>query len=171
MDYYVWQPPGSAVAVHLHFAVVDRILSDVMRGFAAIPKRGAEVGGILIGAIEPGEQTIVRIDDFEPVKSKYKHGPSYLLDEEDRERFAQARRRWSAEESPARYAVGFYRSHTRDGLSLSPEDVALLEECFPLAGQVALLIRPFASKVGVAGFFFRQDGSFPAATPLEFPFQ
>jgi hypothetical protein len=34
-----------------------------------------------------------------------------------------------------------------------------------------LLVKPFATKPGVAGFFVRENGAFPAATPLEFPFR
>ena len=32
-------------------------------------------------------------------------------------------------------------------------------------------MKPFATKPGVAGFFVRENGVFPAATPLEFPFR
>ncbi len=69
------------------------------------------------------------------------------------------------------YAVGFYRSHTRDGLSLAPEDIELMESCFPDPTQVALLVKPFATKASPAGFFFRENGAFQETTPLEFPFR
>jgi hypothetical protein len=65
--YYVWQIPGKPVAVHLHLDVVDRILADVMRGFSAVPKRGAEVGGVLLGRIENGDRSIVYVEDFQSV--------------------------------------------------------------------------------------------------------
>jgi len=67
--------------------------------------------------------------------------------------------------------VGYYRSHTRDGLSLSPEDLDLLDRYFREPEHVALLVKPFATKVSMAGFFVRQDGAFPQATPLEFPWR
>jgi len=60
--------------------------------------------------------------------------------------------------------VGYYRSHTREGLSLGPEDL-------DLALNVALLVKPLADKPGVAGFFVRENGAFPGKTPLEFPFR
>ena len=69
------------------------------------------------------------------------------------------------------YAVGYYRSHTREGLALQPEDIELLDRHFPSPSQIALLVKPFATKPGVAGFFVRENGEFPAATPLEFPFR
>jgi len=170
-EYYVWQVPGKPVSVHLHLEVVDRMASEVMRGFGAVPKRGAEVGGILIGAVEPGEPSIVRIEDFEPIPCDYKRGPSYLFSGDDEAAFNQARERWGRDISPGAYAVGYFRSHTRDGMTLSPEDIELMDRSFAEPTDVALLIKPFATKVSQAGFFFREDGDFPAATPSEFPFR
>lgn len=169
--YYVWEVEGKALVVHLRLEVVDRMLADVMRGFGAVPKRGAEVGGVLIGTIEQGDQTVVRIEDFEPVTCEYKRGPSYLLVEEDRALFEEAARRWQPDDSRTTYAVGFYRSHTREGMALSIEDIELMDECFPSPAHVALLIRPYATKVSSAGFFFREHGGFQGETGLEFPFR
>ena len=67
--------------------------------------------------------------------------------------------------------VGFFRSNTRKGLSLDSDDVALLSERFRDAGQVALVIRPFATRASVGAFFTWQDGRMEGeASPLEFPF-
>jgi len=88
--YYVWAVPGNPVAVHLRLDVVDRLGAEFLRGLGAVPKRGAEVGGVLLGSIEPGlvkDTSIVRIEDFEPVPCSYVRGPSYLLSEEDRKLF------------------------------------------------------------------------------------
>ena len=169
--YYVWEVAGKPVVVHVRLEVVDRMLADVMRGFGAVPKRGAEVGGVLIGTIERGEQTVVRIDDFEAVECQYKRGPSYLFVDDDRAAFEDVARRWQQQDSRPVYAVGFYRSHTREGMALSIEDIELMDECFPSPAHVALLIRPYATKVSSAGFFFREHGGFQGETPLEFPFR
>jgi hypothetical protein len=169
--YFVWEHPGRPFAVHVHLDVVDRLGAEVMRGFGAIPKRGAEVGGVLLGSIEPGEPTIVRVEDFELVPCSYERGPSYLLNDLERTRFASAVARWESGAEGAVRPVGFFRSHTRDGMSLAPEDAALLDELFPAAEQVALLIRPFAAKASQAGFLIREDGAFPQEPPLEFPFR
>ncbi len=167
--YFVWQTPGQPVVVHLNVDLVDRMSADILRGFGAVPKRGAEVGGVLVGTVTrgnpPGSVTTVRIEDFEAVPCSYSRGPSYLLSAAERARFDETCRRRSTE------VVGYYRSHTRDGLTLQPEDIQLLDQLFPAATQVALLVKPFATKPGVAGFFVRENGAFPAATPLEFPFR
>ena len=159
--YFAWQAPGQPVVIQLSVDVVDRMNADIMRGFGLVPKRGAEVGGILIGTVESGNVSTIRIDDFEAVPCTYARGPSFLLTDAERESFEEACQRHGSK------AVGYYRSHTREGLALQPEDLHLLERHF----QLALLVKPFATKPGVAGFFVRQDGAFPAATPLEFPFR
>jgi len=156
--YFVWQVPGQPVVVHLSIEVADRMNADIMRGFGLVPKRGAEVGGILIGTVESGT---IRIEDFETIPCTYARGPSYLLTDAERAAFEEVCKRRGAE------ALGYFRSHTRDGLALQPEDLQLLERRF----QLALLVKPFATKPGIGGFFIRENGVFPATTPLEFPFR
>lgn len=168
-EYYLWEVPGKPVAIHLHYGVIDRLLPEVMRGFGLVPKRGAEVGGILLGRVEHGDKLIVRVEDFEPVPSEHGRGPSYLLTENDLQRLEGALDRWRGGD---KHAVGYYRSQTRDGLALSEEDLAILRDYFPSPADIALLIKPFATKVSVAGFFFRENGVYhPDASYLEFPFR
>lgn len=167
--YFVWEAPGQSVVVHLRLDVVDRLAAEVMRGFGSVPKRGAEIGGFLIGTIRPGVPAIVRIDDFEPVACEYRRGPSYQFTEEDGAALEDGWQRLQPSVSPSAYTVGYFRSHTRDGFSLAPEDLELLDRFLPGPAHVALLIKPYATKVSVAGFFVRVHGDFPEATPLEFP--
>lgn len=165
---YVWEVPGRPAAVHIPLSLVDRLSAEIMRGYGATPKRNIEVGGVLIGSVEqsspaPGSPAIVRIEDFEAVPCQHRLGPSYVFTDEDCEPFEQAGARPGA--------IGYFRSHTREGLSLAVEDIELLDHFFPGASTVALLVRPYATTASVAGFFIRENGSFPAATPLEFPFR
>ncbi len=167
--YYVWEVPGQPVIVHIRLDVVDRLGMEVMRGFGAVPKRGAEVGGVLIGTTRPGVPAIVRIDDFEAVPCEYRRGPSYLLTGEDGQDFEDCWNRLQPSSSPSAYAVGYFRSHTRDGFSLEAEDMELLDQFFPGPAMVALLIKPYATRVSVGAFFVREHGVFPEKSPLEFP--
>jgi hypothetical protein len=195
---YLWEVPGAAIAVHLESAVIDDLLPEVMRAFRAVPKRGAEVGGLLLGEVEPSADpdrpTLVRVNSFELVPCVYARGPSYLLTGEESAAFEQACERLRAEASShssdahnafavrlpsnahnafavrSPSVVGYFRSHTRPGLSLSPDDLDLLNRHFPNSFDIALLIRPFASEPAQAGFFFREQGAFQEQTPLVFPF-
>jgi len=68
--------------------------------------------------------------------------------------------------------VGFFRSHTRKGLSLNSEDLAVMESHFHEAHQFALVVRPFAAKASTAGIFIREHGVLEGEKScLEFPFR
>ena len=49
---YVWKPAGKPISVQMQFDVIDRVLLEVMRGFGAVPKRGAEVGAVYQGVVK-----------------------------------------------------------------------------------------------------------------------
>jgi hypothetical protein len=170
---YVWKPADSSFSVQLQFDVVDRILLEVMRGFGAVPKRGAEVGGILLGTAETvGGRTIVTVEDFEAVECDHAAGPSYILSQADRMLFGEAVERWKPGSDRRIYAVGYYRGHTRDGICLATEDLRLLDELFPSPSAIALVIKPYATKVSMAGIFYREEGAFrPESSRQEFPFR
>ncbi len=169
-DFYLWEAPGR-IAIYLHYNVIDRMLMEVMRSFGLVPKRGAEVGGLLLGSVEHGRKLSVRIEDFEPVPCEHSRGPSYQLSESEQHLFEARLEGRRTQNGGSLRAVGFYRSHTREGLTLAPEDLELLRTCFPNPSDVALLIKPFATQVSVAGFFFREDGGFQDQSYLEFPFR
>lgn len=168
---YVWAPDGSPATIRLSFDAVDRMNFDVMRGFGAVPRRGAEVGGILLGRVESGERTVIHVEDFVAVPCDYLRGPSYLLSEADLARLDEA---MAKTRGPVRglYPVGYYRSNTRENLQLHPEDVALLDGRFPEGPVVCLLIKPFATRISEAVFYVRQDGRYlPEGEAEAFPFR
>ena len=147
---------------------MDRLLQDSMRGFGAVPKRGAEVGGVLLGSLESADGPRVRVDDYELVPIEYKRGPSYLLSDTDLEAFTEVieRLRSRTELVP----VGFFRSQTRDAAGLTPEDLELLARFLPQPENVVLLIKPYATRVSTAGFYFQENGKYQDGPPLiEFP--
>jgi hypothetical protein len=168
--YYVWEVPGKSISIQLSLDVVDRLQQDVIRGFGAVPRRGAEVGGVLLGSLD-GEGPVVRIEDYELLPIEYKRGPSYLLSEEDVQAFeASLEQLHTGGERPR--PIGYFRSHTRDGVGLGDEDQSLLSKYFPGQETVVLLIRPFGTKPSIAGFYFKEDGEFQSGPPLqEFSFR
>jgi hypothetical protein len=160
--------PGKSVSIQLRLDVVDRLLQDSMRGFGAVPKRGAEVGGVLLGSVESTDGPRVRVDDYELVPIEYKRGPSYLLSETDLEAFTEVMERLRSRKELA--PVGFFRSQTRDGAGLAAEDLELLARFLPQPETVVLLIRPYATRVSTAGFYFQESGRYQDGPPLvEFP--
>jgi hypothetical protein len=165
-----WESPSKKTVVYLGFDVVDRLNFDVMKGFGAVPRRGAEVGGILLGTVEPGEQTVVRIEENVGVACEHLRGPSYILSDDDLARFDEVAQRYDAGPE-GRAVVGFYRSNTRDSLELAAEDRTLLDSRFAADGSVCLLIKPFATRIAEAAFFVREDAVFPEGVGEAFPFR
>ncbi|MCX6596303.1 MAG: hypothetical protein NTV70_08045 [Acidobacteria bacterium] len=164
--HYLWQPEGAQAPVKIAYDVVDAMLQDVMRGFGAVPKRGAEVGGILLGQVEAG---VVVIDGFEQVACDHRLGPAWQFSDSEKGRVAAA----LAVPRPLK-AVGIWRSHTDEGLSPRAQDQNLFDQHFPGAPQppeaVLLIIQPFATRLSQAGFFHRRGGLLESVTPAEFAF-
>jgi hypothetical protein len=168
-EYYVWQPPGKPIEVHLRFDVVDRLSLEIMRGFGAVPRRGAEVGGVLLGHVRGGA---VFIDGFEVVPCEYRHGPSFQLSEADLAHLSEVLERWKPETNHDLYPIGFYRSTIKDSPWLTQDDLALFNAHFPAASDLILLVKPYATRASVGGFFFREGDSIQAESScLEFPFR
>jgi len=170
---YRWEVPGKSTAVEFDFDVIDRLGAEVARGYGAVPRRGLEVGGILLGNVEEGDKTVLHVVDFEPVPFRHSNGPSYQFSEEDdRVRFEQALDRWKPVSGGKLHTLGFFRGHTREGMSLSPEDLSLFDEYFRNECQIVLLVKPFATRVPMAGLFFRENGELHGESSYkEFPFR
>jgi hypothetical protein len=171
LPFYVWEVSGKPISIQLHFDIVDRVSPDILRGLGALKRRGAEVGGILLGRIEVGPHPTVIVQDFVPVPSEYLTGPSYNLSPNDLVAFEAALERCKAEPAGKLSPIGFYRSHTRDELRMDEADVNLARRYFPEPTSVFLLVKPFATRPCIGGFFFWEDGEINReSTYLQFPF-
>ena len=171
LPFYVWEAPGKPISIQLQFDMIDRVSPDILRGLGALKRRGAEVGGILLGRREDGSRPKMIVEDFAPVPSEYLTGPSYNLSENDLVAFEAALERSKSSAAGALTVVGFYRSHTRDDLYMDDADLALARRYFPEPGNVFLLVKPFATRPSIAGFFFWENGEiYRESSYLQFPF-
>jgi hypothetical protein len=169
---YLWEVPGKPVAIQIDLNVVDRISQEVLRGFGTVARRGVECGGLLLGTVEARERALVRIVDFEPVACQHARGPYYALTDAELARFGETVEQWRANPSRQVHAVGWYRGHLREGLGLSEEDLTHFDRWFPGLSDVALLVKPFATRPSVGAFFFRENGSVRSESSYqEFPFR
>jgi hypothetical protein len=152
---------------------MDRMNIEVMRGFGVTRRRGTETGGVLLGKIDRREQRpVIHIQDFEVVPCEYASGPSYVLSPGDQQRFKEVVAKWQPSLDQDVYAVGYFRSHTRDGFALDDRDAIVFREFFPDPLDVALLVKPFATRAATAGFFLKEKGVLvTASTPMEFKFE
>src|SRR5262245_52325245 len=166
---YLWAPTEKPIAVSLPLALIDRLEKEAVESFRSLSSRGSEIGGLLFGSFAAGTPLTVTIQDYEAIDCDYARGPLYRLADADLARFDRAiEQRLAA----GLRAMGFYRSHTRKGISLDADDLALLESRFKEQHQIALLIRPNATKPSMAGIFFRENGMINGESScLEFPFR
>jgi len=168
--YYTWAVSQKSVSVRIPFALIDRLEHDAMESFRSLHSRGSEIGGFLLGYVSPGNPAAVLIEDYELVACDYSRGPLYRLSDADVGRFERAIEQRRA--AGGVVVAGFFRSHTRKGLALDADDLALFKARFPDPRHVALLIRPFATKASTAGIFIWEDGAVRGeASYLEFPFR
>lgn len=158
--------PGKPVSVHFSVRAASRVLAGAGRGLGA----RLETGGLLLGCAGAGPGVAVTVENVLEVPIEYASGPIYRLSERDKENLRITLRLW--ERSPGRsiYAVGFYRTQARAGLSLAPSDLELFSEFFPEPYCVALLIRPQPRRAALAGLFYRENGEVTAVPGcLELP--
>ena len=161
----VWEVAGTPVSVRLRPDVVRRLGYSVREGFKAIPRRGLETGGLLVGTKrETANRTVVDICDFETIESEHAAGPSYLLSEADR-RLLESRIAAREKAGGSSSIVGFYRSDTRRSFAITAEDAFLFSTYFPKASDVFLLIKRNEDGPPTGGFIIREGGKVASERP------
>ncbi|HTP31349.1 MAG TPA: hypothetical protein VMJ75_04195 [Candidatus Acidoferrales bacterium] len=150
-------PANPAVSVRLELPVTQlaRKAREVLRSSTAI---GSEIGGLLLGTAAAGDPVPVTISDYELVACDHKLGPLYKLGGADLERLDEAIARLKTD-SRGLEVVGFFRSHTRPGMSPDANDLAVCSSRFSKPHQIALLVRPNATEAGGVGVFVWQGGA------------
>jgi periplasmic protein TonB len=166
---FLWEVPGKPVVVRVALDLVERLDAEVLESFRSLNSRGSEIGGLLLGTVHGNTPFEVSIQDYESVPCDYTRGPLYRLSPADLERFERALEQRS---NSGMRVAGLFRSHTRKGLGLDADDVAVFNRLFPNMYQVALLMKPFATKPTLGGIFIREEGSLRIESSYsEFPFR
>ncbi|MGD0773870.1 MAG: TonB family protein [Candidatus Solibacter sp.] len=167
--FYLWEVPQKPVSVRIPFSLIDKLEHEAVESFRSLTSRGSEIGGLLLGDVSPGSPLVVSISDYELIACDYSRGPLYRLSDADMGRFEYAIQQRSAS---GRGVAGFFRSHTRKGIALDADDLALFQARFRDPHHIALLVRPFATKASTAGIFIWENGKVNGeASYLEFPFR
>jgi Gram-negative bacterial TonB protein C-terminal len=162
---YLWQDPVDLIAIQVDLNFVDRLVAAIQQN-SGIGSRAVEVGGFLLGQTSDGDAPTVLIEDFELVPCQHLRGASYSLSAKEQQQLGArvGRRR-------KRQVVGFFRTHTRPGLYLDQDDLAVFSRYFPEAARVFLLVRPSSDGPATGGFFFWEDGDINRRAPYsQFPF-
>jgi hypothetical protein len=155
-DYYHWEEMDKGIRIYMYAGMVDRLQAEILQS-------GKEVGGILLGRTEEDRgRPVTVIEDFVPVPCSYHDGSLYDLADEDTVNLEAALLRAAlagCEKPDAPSILGYYRSHMRAGLWLSPADLQAIDSYFQAPASVFLLVKTVVSaKACTAGFFFWEDG-------------
>ncbi len=158
---YVWSSTSPPLEVHVALEVVQHLSLEALEALKSIPRRGLEIGGLLLGRSETRDEVpILSIDDYLPVESEHRAGPSYRLSPSELEELDQLVRSHPA-------AIGLYRTNTRsEDISLQEDDGAILKYYLNSGWRLFLMIQP-ASRM--AALFVTENGV-PAAEH-QFPFR
>jgi hypothetical protein len=148
--------------------LIQKLRSYVLEGFHILPKRGAEMGGILLGRVLSESPLSIEITGFEPVPCEYRYGPSYILSDADRIKLELVLANSPALPLPgdsqsarSPVVVGCFRSCTGRELALDAADQQLMRKYFPDPRHLILSIRPVSIFECEAWFFSRINGVLP----------
>jgi hypothetical protein len=141
----VWSDGLRNFQIYLRPRVMGRLGTEAWVGFKRVPRRGLEIGGVLLGRTERREDTTTFwIEGFTAVESEHRSGPSYVPSDADLVRLQdEVSRNGSA-------SIGLFRSQTRsEQLVLQEPDTALLERYFSSRDSLFLMVGPVPGKAAL----------------------
>jgi hypothetical protein len=158
---YRWDAPDGSRTVYLECGVVEELRSSAMRASLALPRRGAEVGGLLLGELDPDDPRIVHVAGCEEIPCEHRYGASFVLSDSDRTRLSEALRK------PGRPkpVVGLYRGFTSREPVIDAADEDLIRTFFRDPRFAFLLIEPEGGGECTAAFLFWNRDELPREPP------
>ena len=159
----LWVVPEGRAAIEYSLVVIEEIRQAVTEGFQRFARGGIEVGGVLYGTYDgkTADGHTARILAVREIACEHAHGPSFILSDKDRSALTEQLERDRADPRLEGFtALGWFVSHTRSEIVLSPADQETFEAFFPELRQVTLVVRPGRAGAMHAGFFVREaDGT------------
>jgi proteasome lid subunit RPN8/RPN11 len=156
-DFDSWSAEGHALRIEYAVSVLEEICADAVDGLYRFRHGGIEVGGVLFGEAD-GDR--VRVLAYRPLPCEHAFGPRFVLSDRDRASFKDLLYAGRGDAPLGDMEpVGWYHSHTRSGIELSPRDLEIYDSYFPQRWQIALVVRPDHYGPARAGFFFRESNN------------
>ena len=112
----------SAFALAVPSSLLTTIWDQVNEGLRAVPRGGAEVGGLVLG--RPSQSGIILAEEVVPIQTEYRFGPSFRLSDVDVTGIQTLMA--SIQKDPSKAVVAFYRSRTRNDSRSQESDAELL---------------------------------------------
>jgi proteasome lid subunit RPN8/RPN11 len=162
----LWTVPECPCRITLLASVINEVRILAVEAFYSVPRGGVEIGGVFFGIREPDA---IHIRAHRQIRCEYATGPSFTLSVKDQLGLSGLLDQAHVDPDLAGMApLGWYHSHTRSEISLSPADLQLYSEFFPDRWQVAMVMRPANLQPTRAGFFARDRfGAVKSDSPLQ----
>lgn len=155
-DYYIWRHPDRGLTICLNPETIDRLQCESLANVDRL-EPGCEISGILLGRRQAhGQDKTVIVTGYRGVASIEQPG-SQSAPYKTAAFEAVLRAINSSDRSGASSIVGFYRSHNRNGLYLSDDDLTLIQTYFSDPDTIVLIIKTLTIGACTAGFFFRDE--------------
>ncbi len=157
-----WRTPQISRGIDYPRDVIKEIGAAACAALRESPPGEVEIGGVLFGSYDDGA---THIETWRPIVCEHADGASFHFTGRDRIELAclleLARR---SEDLRDLQPVGWFVSHPRTGVSLSPSDLEIYNGFFPSIWQVALVVQPVTKGATRFGFFAREaNGSLRSA--------
>jgi hypothetical protein len=161
----LWATPECPYRITIPAPTVNQIRILSVEAFYSVPRGGVEIGGVFFGVREPGA---IHIRAHRPISCQYITGPSFTLSVKDQIGLSGLLEQALTDpDLQGMEPVGWYHSHTRSEIFLSPADLELYSEFFPERWQIAMVLRPTNLQPTRAAFFFRdRSGAVKADAPV-----
>jgi TonB family protein len=158
-NYYRWEEPHRDISVRLNLDTANSLQTEVLGAADSLRDSDLEIGGILLGRTEREQgKTLTVIEGFHPIPCEHLDGPFYCLSATDLVQLRSALARHKSGASRGHSVVGYYRSHNRQDLFLSGDDLSVIGTCFPDPDNIFLLIKALPGRTCTAGIFFWDNG-------------
>lgn len=146
-----WRHPSREFTICMEplpaFAIPEKSLASLKKS------EPREIGGILFGTMQSAgneHKLVITSAEFIPSATNL-----FLSTANDADALTTA---LTHVRHDGAVPVGYFRSHIRDGLCLSPQDKSFFEQHFRNPQHICMLIRPFEMGVCMAGFFLWENG-------------
>jgi proteasome lid subunit RPN8/RPN11 len=149
----LWTAPECPYRITILAPVINEVRILAVEAFYSVPRGGVEIGGVFFGI---READTLHIRAHRPIRCEYATGPSFTLSIKDQLGLSGLLDQANADPDLAgMIPLGWYHSHTRSEIFLSPTDLQLYSEFFPERWQIAMVLRPANLQPTRGGFFVR----------------
>jgi hypothetical protein len=150
--------PIFAPAVSWSGEAIRKLRTLAVDGLLALPQRGMETGGLLLGSVSERAPFLFSIEDVCPIPCEHRFGPGFTLSDADHE--ALRDQLASARACGEHCVIGFFRTRTGPGAStfFDEADRDLVDNYFDDPSHIFLALHPRSLTRCEAAVYFWTGG-------------